>query len=75
MVISTWAPTCDSVAALGDQVTGTMTQYPTQSYYSDAVLTSSRPIILMQSASMNKHEFYTGGGLHTMQHIFYNSSS
>ena len=37
---------------LGDQVAGTMTRYPTQAHYSDTVITSPCPILLMLSTRL-----------------------
>ena len=49
-----------SVAPLGKQTTGTMTQGPIQSHYPDSELTSSCPILLMPSARLesDKYQFY-----------------
>ena len=66
-VISRQVPTGDSAhswqlhitAPLGDQTTSTMTQYPTQSYNPDAVLTSSRPM-LSTSLGSELTTFLTG---------------
>ena len=63
-----WVETCDSAhswqldsaVSLGNPVSGIITQYPTQSYYLDAELTSPYPILLMPSASLwsDKYQFY-----------------
>ena len=65
--ISRWAPTCDSAhswqihsaanAILGNQATGTMTQYPTQSQYPDTELPSPCPMLLMSSARLGYEKF------------------
>ena len=52
-----------SDAGLGDQVTGTMAQYPTQSHYPDTVLTSPTTpsrILLMPITRLyqDKYKFY-----------------
>ena len=62
-VITGGIPTCHSVrswrlynaAPLGNQVT--MTQYPTQSCYSDTELTSSHPILLLPSARLRSYKY------------------
>ena len=45
---------------LANQITGTITQYPSQSHYRDTELTSPSPILLMPSTQLgsNKHQFY-----------------
>ena len=59
-VISGWVWTCDSaqswqlynVTPLGNQAASTMTQYPTQLYYSDKELTSPCPWLIAPSAKL-----------------------
>ena len=60
-VISGWVPTYDnahlwwhySAATLGDHIVGTMTRYPTQSYYPDTEWTRLYPVPLMLSARLS----------------------
>ena len=70
-IISGHTPTCHSAHSwrlhsavpLGDQATGTMTQYPTQSHYPDNVLSSPYPIILMLSARLGSDKYQVIGFL------------
>ena len=65
-VIAGWVPTCDnadslwclySAAQLGNQVTGTMNQYPTESHYPDSEQRSPCPILLMLSARLGSDKY------------------
>ena len=53
-----WQP--NSTAPLGNQVTGSMTPYPTQPHYPDTEPTSPSPNLLMLSARLGseKYQFY-----------------
>ena len=77
-VISGWLLTCDSahwwwyysygaVVTLGDQVTGVMTWYPTQSQYPDSELTSSFPIWIIQSICLESDTYLL------LSHWFYST--
>ena len=62
--ISWSIPTCDNahssrlytVAWLGDQASGSITQFPTQSHDPDAELTNPHPILVMQSAMLDSNK-------------------
>ena len=64
-VIAGREPTCDgeyswqlyNAAALGDQVAGPMTCYPTQLHYPDTEPTSPCPILIMPSARLGSDRY------------------